>query len=123
VFGRTYQYRLASTYRGAPIHFGPISATAGVPVREFALTSISPNPSPGTVRINYALPTPAPVRISIHDIQGREVALLAHGEGAPGVHQATWSGGTDRGPAAAGVYYVRMVAAGRTFTKRLVLAR
>ena len=122
-YGSTYQYRLTSTYRGAPIHFGPISATAGMPVRDFALTSIAPNPSPGMVRVNYALPKAAPVRISIHDVQGRELALLVEGDGSPGNHQATWSGGTDRGPAAAGVYYVRMVAAGKTFMKRLVLAR
>jgi len=122
-YGQTYHYRLASTYRGAPIHFGPIQATAGVPVRESALTSIVPNPSPGTVRIDYALPATAAVRISIHDVQGREVALLVDGESSAGTHQAVWTGGTDHGPASAGVYYVRMNTAGRSFVKRVVLAR
>jgi cell wall-associated NlpC family hydrolase len=121
--GRTYFYRLVTVYEGARIVFGPIEATAGVPIRESAITSIAPNPSTGPIRISYALKAAASARVSIHDVQGREMALLASGEASAGRHQAVWSGETDRGPASAGVYYVRMTASGQTFVKRIVLAR
>jgi len=43
-------------------------------VAEFAFTRLRPNPASGLARIEYALPQPAWVRISVHDVQGRLVA-------------------------------------------------
>ncbi len=91
-------------------------------VTEFALGSIRPNPTPSAAQIEYMLPREASVRLSVVDVQGREVALLASGLLNPGRYTATWSGNTARGPAARGVYFVRYQAGGKTFTKRLVLA-
>ncbi len=96
---------------------------SGGAVTEFALGAIHPNPTPSSAQIEYQLPREASVRLSVVDVQGREVTLLANGVLAAGRYTATWSGNTARGPAARGVYFVRYQAGGRTFTKRLVLAR
>lgn len=101
--------------------------TSGVdltgPVSEFALGLVRPNPTSGVTRVDYQLPHESPVRLSIVDLQGREVALLVNGTQGPGRYQATWDGNTARGPAARSVYFVLYQGGGKSFTQRLVLAR
>ena len=56
--------------------------------------SVGFDPRSSTVRIGYALDTPARIRISVLDLRGREIAILADGEVPPGVHDAIWSTST-----------------------------
>lgn len=120
--GRTYHYRLAVLdEEGSTAHFGPISATAGQGVVEFALSSISPNPTRGTARIDYALPRTSPVRLTVIDVQGREVAKLFEGTREPGRYQAIWSGEGDRGRVPAGLYFVLYRTPDRDFVRRVVM--
>ena len=122
--GQSYEYRLrATTAGGATSTFGPVSATAGSPVTEFALSAISPNPTRDVARIDYAVARQAPVRLSVLDLQGREVARLVDGSQTPGRHQAVWTGEGAHGRAPAGLYFVRFVSPDRIVTRRLVLAR
>jgi DNA-binding beta-propeller fold protein YncE len=89
---------------------------------EFALASPMPNPSRGAVQVEFALPRDARVRVSVIDLQGREVALLADGVLPAGRHSRSWS---DDAPhrAAAGIYFVRLAADGRTWVQRIVRIR
>ena len=122
--GRTYYYRLAvTTHDGVRGVFGPLAATAGQPITEFALSGITPNPTRGRAVIEYAVPRASEVRVAMYDLQGREVAVLARGVHAPGIYQATWSGGIDGGDAHAGVYFVRLSGPGIARTRRIVVAR
>jgi hypothetical protein len=104
-----------------------ISGPSGVgdgPVLAFALTGVSPNPVRNTTHIGYALPFVAPVELRILDLQGRAVAVLAHGITSAGRHDVVWNGRTGGGPlAGAGIYFVQLRANGRTFTRRLVITR
>lgn len=93
------------------------------PITEFALGLARPNPTSGATRIEYQLPRPSHVRLSVIDLQGREVAVLVDASQAEGRYQATWDGNTASGRAARGVYFIRYVGGGRNFTQRLVLAR
>ena len=77
-------------------------------------------PTFGLARIEYTLAQPARVRISVHDVQGRLVALPVNEMRPAGRHEATWD---DARSARAGFYFVRFEAAGRSETKRLVLIR
>jgi hypothetical protein len=122
VAGQTYFYRLQAGLRaGGSLTFGPLSGTAGLAIREFALTQLAPNPSPGRTRISYTVPREAQVRLSVLDVQGREVAVLVNGVARPGSYQAAWNGMTDRGAAPAGLYFIQLTTpAGRT-VKRLAL--
>jgi hypothetical protein len=89
----------------------------------FALSRVTPNPAPGEIRMQYALPVESAIRLSIVDLQGREVAVLAQGLQSAGWHSATWDDGGERDRPAAGVYFVRFQAAGRTLVQRFVLTR
>ena len=58
---------------------------------------------------------------SLVGVQGREIATLANGPATTGRHTANWSGRTQSAQAPRGLYFIRLTAAGRTFTKRFAL--
>jgi hypothetical protein len=93
----------------------------GGPVTVFALGPVQPNPSRGAIQFTYQLPRESPVRLSIVDVQGRELAVLANGPVGAGRHPATWSGVMPGGQAAHGLYFVRYVAGGKVFSRRFAL--
>lgn len=88
------------------------------------LAAISPNPfNPGTT-IAFDLAVQGPVTLSIHDLQGRLVQTIATGSLAAGRHRAGWDGRDRHGKAvASGTYLCRLVAAGRSQSLKLVLAK
>ena len=65
---------------------------------------------------------PATVRLSVIDIQGREIAILANGAWPAGRHHATWDGETARGAASTGLYFLRFSTGGREWVQRLAIA-
>ena len=89
----------------------------------FALSPVVPNPTMGGIEFEYALPRETSGRLSVVDLQGREMAVLADGALAAGRHRATWNSRTDRGPASAGLYFVRFQAAGKTLVQRFAIVR
>jgi hypothetical protein len=122
--GRTHHYRLiASTTGGERLVFGPVASAVSASVARFALSPVMPNPSLGRVRVRFAVPRAAPVRLSVVDVQGREVAVLTEGLQPPGEHDATWNGRTPRGDAPAGLYFVRYQTPEGILVRRLVLTR
>jgi hypothetical protein len=104
-------------------NFGLVSVSAGAAVTEFALGAISPTPTPGKARIAFALPREARIRVSVMDLQGREVATVADGVYPSGRHEAVWNGRGTRGALPAGVYVVRMSVPGRSFARRMIVTR
>jgi hypothetical protein len=122
--GRTYYYRLcATTASGERMTFGPLTATMDIPIREFSLAPVAPNPNSGLVRIEYTVPRESWLRLSVLDLQGREVAVLTDGRCSSGRYQATWNAQTSWGRAPAGVYFLRFWTEGRTMMRRMVLMR
>ena len=84
-----------------------------------ALAAPSPNPVRGAAAIRYAVLGAAPVRLSVFDVLGREVAVLADGVVAPGAHEANINSAT----LAPGTYLVRLVSDAQVRTQRLVVVR
>ncbi len=84
-----------------------------------ALEPVRPNPSTGSATVGFALPDAGPARVTVVDLLGREVAVLAEGPHAAGRHQASLA------PAglAPGVYVVRLDAAGQRLAQRVVVVR
>jgi hypothetical protein len=79
----------------------------------FSLERNYPNPFNPTTTIRYSLPEVADVRLSVFDVRGRELALLASGSQDQGQYQAVWDGRTRAGsPAPSGVYFYRLEAVG-----------
>lgn len=121
--GRSYWYRLAATSSGGErLVFGPVSGAIEA-AGTFALSAVTPNPSRGESRVRFTLPRAAVVRLSVIDVQGREVAVLADGLETAGEHAATWNGRTARGDAPAGLYFVRYRTPEGMLVRRLVVTR
>ena len=65
------------------------------------------------------MPSAASVRLTVHDVMGREVAVLADGPYAAGRYSIRWNA-SNRG-LAAGMYFVRLVTPAGMFTRRVAL--
>ena len=90
----------------------------------FSMSPVRPNPSPGVVRFSITLEAPARLDVSVHDLAGRRVAELFHGDQAAGTRDLVWDGRTpDGAPAREGVYFLRAAVGGRAVVKKLVLLR
>jgi hypothetical protein len=81
--------------------------------------TVYPNPARARATIRFGLSAAAPVRLSVYDVLGREVAVLVDGAMAAGEHEAT----LDRTPLPAGAYLVRLEAAGAVQARRVTLVR
>jgi hypothetical protein len=84
----------------------------------------SPNPFALATRLGFTLPQRGHVRLAIHDLAGREVAVLVDGESEAGPHDTMWNGrGRGSAASAPGVYFVRLEFAGYRESRRIVLIR
>jgi flagellar hook assembly protein FlgD len=90
----------------------------------FTLSQNAPNPfNPATV-ISFRLVKAAEVRLSVYDALGREVAVLAEGFMQAGNHEVRWNGRDKYGhPVSSGVYLYRLVACGKSETRKMTLMR
>jgi hypothetical protein len=78
---------------------------------EFALHAAYPNPFAGSTEIGFDLPEASRVSLSVFDVRGRRVAMLADDVFDPGTHSVTWRGRSDGGTQLeTGVYFVRFAA-------------
>ncbi|MFO7653622.1 MAG: FlgD immunoglobulin-like domain containing protein [Candidatus Krumholzibacteriia bacterium] len=78
-----------------------------------------------TVRIAFSLPRTMAIGLTVHDLRGRRVQSLLSGAAlAAGRHEVRWDGTDGSGrQVAAGVYLLRLSAAGGAVTGRVVLVR
>ncbi len=120
--GQTYWYRLVgSTRSGSQSVFGPVKGTSASP-KQFELAGAWPNPTTGGLKAEFAVPREANVRLSVVDLQGREVTVLAGGTYAPGRYQVSWDGRARAGPLPAGLYFVRFRTPDRSLVSRVVIS-
>jgi hypothetical protein len=101
---------------------GPLNA--GPAFYTLALAPVRPNPASGLARLQYTLPREGTVRLRIYGLQGEVVRTLADGTRGAGVNSAVWDGRDESGrTVAAGAYFARLEAFGRTLTQRLIWMR
>jgi hypothetical protein len=90
----------------------------------FDLCQNYPNPFNPSTSIRYFLSQKADIRLTVCDLQGRQVALLVHENQRPGEHIVLWRGVDDNGRAvASGIYFYRLVAGNAVRTGKALLAR
>ena len=83
-----------------------------------------PSPFNAEVTIPFALAEAGPVRISVYNLMGQQVRVLADGWLAAGEHRMRWDGRTDMGvEAASGVYWAVLYAGEIVQTVKLALIR
>jgi hypothetical protein len=108
--------------------FRPESASKGevrakVPA-SFFVQAPRPNPGLGPTRVELGLPEPAPVRLRLFDLSGRQVREIDSGLLPAGYHEIVWDGRDENGAAAAGGVYFFQLQAGRFQEKgRIVVLR
>jgi outer membrane protein assembly factor BamB len=109
------------------VHFDPQPASgvpelgASVPTA-LALSAATPNPVRGTTALRLDLPAPSKVAAAVFDIGGRRVRSLVEGSLPVGSHSLTWDRRDASGRSVtAGVYLVRVRAAGREFERKVVV--
>ncbi len=96
----------------------------GSPSTGIVLGPPEPNPSRGGFAVTYEIPHPERVEISIYDIHGRRVAVLADEIRGAGSHTISWRPGLGVTPGASpGIYFLRLATTSETRTTRLVLIR
>lgn len=78
-----------------------------------------PNPFNSNARICYEIQAQADVEVSVYDLLGNRVAVLADGPQASGWHEAVLDGSDW----ASGLYIVKLEADGRVGTQKLLLLR
>ncbi len=87
---------------------------------ELAVLDVAyPNPFARSTTIGFSLLQEAQVRVTVYDMLGRTVAVLADGQLEAGRHTATF----DAGNLASGVYLVHLAAGNVTETRRVTVAR
>lgn len=99
----------------------------GVPdgsVSRLALRLDSRNPFSDRVALALDLPTPSHAVVTVHDVNGRVVALLSNGGLPAGSNRLVWNGESARGGrVASGIYFCRAEVEGWTQSRKLLLIR
>lgn len=98
---------------------GPVGVSLPPPSSGLALAAITPNPAVSGFQVGFTLPKETPVRVTLVDLQGREVATLAEGRFPAGRNSVPWR--RDASAVRSGVYFVRFQALGSSFVRRVVV--
>lgn len=96
----------------------PSSAPPAIPTT-FALHQNYPNPFNASTTIAYDVPVRAEVRLTLHDLLGREVAVLREGLHEPDFYTVN----VDGSRWTSGVYFVRMKTPQGVLVRKIVLVR
>lgn len=119
--GDTSPYRVMCWATGYPVGVAEKEKGEGLSVSSLAL---SPNPTKGSVSISLSLPQSSPLILSVYDLHGAEVRILARTTLLPGRHGFFWDGRDAQGhPVPSGVYLVRAIGGGKSWTGKVLLLR
>jgi hypothetical protein len=101
-----------------------VDETKSVAPAATRISSIYPNPFNPSTRIAFELSARARVELSIYDVSGRKVAVLANKDMEAGRFEVVWHGRTSGGAvAASGVYFCKLRAGSLVETKKMVIIR
>jgi hypothetical protein len=88
------------------------------------LLSAYPNPFNPTTTIPFQLESRSRVQLGIYDARGMLVRELKNDDMPAGLHELVWDGrDTDGRSVATGVYFVRLMAGSREFTRKIVMLK
>ncbi|MBD3168233.1 MAG: T9SS type A sorting domain-containing protein [candidate division Zixibacteria bacterium] len=90
----------------------------GIPLT-FGLEQNYPNPFNARTNISFTLPEPENIELSIYNILGERVEIIANGHFEAGEHSAVW----DAQEYASGIYYYKLESGYGEITRRMVLLK
>ena len=128
--GNAYEYRLLPEGRpGRTLTAEPVTVRVDhVPGPSGGSVAVlypnAPNPFANSTDIHFELAEPARVILTIYDLLGRRVRILADRMYGPGRHVRTWNGRDDDGRASpSGVYFFRMASGAVEDSRKMLLLR
>ena len=117
-------YLLAHSFNGPTRVFRlesvPVSEEERAPVVSSSLALTGPNPFTEATEVTVHLPDGGPVRVTLHDVLGRELAMLFEGTLSPGMTQSVPVSGLSLAP---GVYAARLATSSNVVVVPLVSVR
>jgi hypothetical protein len=133
VVGTRYYYRVSTyDFAGNQSTFSPEFSALVTSVddggstipTEFALQQNYPNPFNPETKIEYQLPTPGNVRLTIYTVLGQEVKRLVDRSQAAAYHTVVWDGRDNAGaPMPSGIYFYRIESGSFTAIKKMLLMK
>ncbi len=99
-------------------NFARTSKESAVP-NYFGLSQNYPNPFNPTTEISFSLPSGSYVELTVYNVTGQKVAVLAHGHFDAGQHTVTW----DASGVSSGIYFYRLDTELGIETKKMVLLK
>ena len=112
-----------------PVVVETLERVSSLPPGEFSLLKNHPNPFNPSTTIGYGVPQsalggPVQVKLTVFDLRGRTIKVLADKLHEPGSYTVTWDGTDSAGrPLASGVYFYRLTAEGFVSTRKMVLLK
>jgi hypothetical protein len=94
-------------------------ATAAVPTR-LSIRSVSPNPARSNLAVSFVTPGRGRVRLALHDVQGRRVAILLDEDRPGAAGTVEWP---ISGRVRSGLYFLRIDSGGTSAFERVLLVR
>ncbi len=121
--GGKYTYTLAAVKSdGSEQLSQKISVETKAPL--LALNQNYPNPFAFSTNITFTLNEKAHATLAVYDLQGRLIRKLVDGNLDRGFNEKFWDGRDSKGvPVGSGVYFYRLSAGEKTFTRKMVLMR
>jgi len=99
-----------------------VTAGAGIP-KEFALSDNYPNPFNPSTSFQVALPLQSRLQMAVYNVLGQKVASLVDEVREAGTYTVVWNGLANDGPAATGIYFVRMNADKFSAVRKIMLLK
>lgn len=109
--GKTCYYKLSDiSYAGVETMHGPVAVQTKATPESYSLGQNYPNPFNGSTVIPFVLKEAGAVRMTLYNLLGQQVRILADGTMAAGSHRVIWDGKDDGGrDVPAGVYLYNMI--------------
>jgi hypothetical protein len=115
-FGHLYLYHMFQTANAEEVTSVPVASTTPA---QFELLQNYPNPFNPRTMIRYELPVAGNIKLTIHDLLGREMAVLADQHMEAGMHEIPFDGSQ----LSSGVYLCRMTTPANSHVVKMILMR
>lgn len=104
--------------------FTDVEQTGGEVPNEFTLHQAYPNPFNPTVNIKFQIARTSDVKLTVYNILGQQVNVLADKKLTAGSHTVTWNGTDSHGKQmSSGIYFYTLKAGSLKQTRKMVLAK
>jgi hypothetical protein len=115
--GKDYTYRISTVEEGETMFL--FETTVSIPSLKLALHQNYPNPFKPETTIRFDLPEAMNVELTVYDAGGRKVATIVNGIMEEGDHRVPFKAHG----LASGVYFYKLKAGSKTFSKKMILLR